>query len=477
MTHESFRTKALYIQIMMLEEVIHNMTSRLRLKEIGIVTALVLSMFMAAIESSIVSLAIPTISDDLHVKGSVSLVFSVYFIAIVIATPIVGELLERTKIIYLSVIGLILFTIGSLFSGLSPTFTILIISRFLQGLGAGVLMALGQIVPKLAFEIPLRYKVMGIVGSVWGIASIVGPLLGGGILEFATWHWLFFVNVPIAMLALVLVFATFHFENESTTADSRLDMRGMMLFYLMIACFLCAVMNQTHMAINVVALLLMIIVGYILYRFEHRQTKPFIPVIEFNKTATLIFFTDFCYAFMLMGYNIYMPIYLQEEIGLSPLQSGLTVFPLSFAWLILNMTLDKIEVHFTRKGIYIFAFTLLYICGALVFIGATAPLFIALSLLLAGFSFGTIYTKDSVIIQEESSEPNMKRMMSLYALTKSLGSSVGATVMGYIYTLSIVFTSSEIQNIVLMTFIMLTLLIVLWLIRFKHTGIFSNTER
>ena len=181
MTHESFRTKALYIQIMMLEEVIHNMTSRLRLKEIGIVTALVLSMFMAAIESSIVSLAIPTISDDLHVKGSVSLVFSFYFIAIVIATPIVGELLERTKIIYLSVIGLILFTIGSLFSGLSPTFTILIISRFLQGLGAGVLMALGQIVPKLAFEIPLRYKVMGIVGSVWGIASIVGPLLGGGI--------------------------------------------------------------------------------------------------------------------------------------------------------------------------------------------------------------------------------------------------------------------------------------------------------
>ena len=88
-------------------------------------------------------------------------------------------------------IGVFLFGIGSLMSGMSDTFIMLIISRIVQGLGAGVMMSSTQIVPKLAFEIPFRYKIMGIVGSVWGISSIIGPLLGGAILEFATWHWLF----------------------------------------------------------------------------------------------------------------------------------------------------------------------------------------------------------------------------------------------------------------------------------------------
>ena len=159
-------------------------------KSIGIVVTLVLTMFMVAIESSIISLAMPTIRTDLN-GASISLVFTVYFIALVVANPIVGELLTRFKILYIAMIGVFLFGIGSLMSGMSDTFIMLIISRIVQGLGAGVMMSLTQIVPKLAFEIPFRYKIMGIVGSVWGISSIIGPLLGGAILEFATWHWLF----------------------------------------------------------------------------------------------------------------------------------------------------------------------------------------------------------------------------------------------------------------------------------------------
>lgn len=87
-------------------------------------------------------------------------------------------MLTRYKIIYIAATGLFLFGLGSLMSGLSPTFAFLITSRAIQGLGAGVMMSLTQIVPKLAFEIPLRYKIMGIVGSVWGVSSIIGPVLG-----------------------------------------------------------------------------------------------------------------------------------------------------------------------------------------------------------------------------------------------------------------------------------------------------------
>src|SRR5699024_4735749 len=291
------------------------------IKSLGVIVALVLIMFMSAIETSIVSLAIPTIREDLNVTTSISLIFAVYFIAIVIANPIVGELLDRTKIIYITLLGLLLFGIGSLLSGISTTLETLIMSRFIQGLGAGVMMALSQIVPKLAFEIPLRYKIMGIVGSVWGISSIIGPVLGGTILEFATWHWLFFVNIPIAIIAMLLVTVTFHFENETTTTTNKLDVRGLTYFYIVIFFLMFAVMNKTHLYLNLISFILACLMAVVLYKNEKNEKKPFLPVTEFNKTIILIFFTDFAYAIILMGYNLYMPIYLQEDIGLSPLQS------------------------------------------------------------------------------------------------------------------------------------------------------------
>ncbi|WP_145459982.1 multidrug efflux MFS transporter SdrM [Staphylococcus pettenkoferi] len=445
----------------------------MKLKSIGVVAALILIMFMSAIETSIVSLGLPTIREDLNVSSSISLVFAVYFIAIVIANPIVGELLDRMRILYITIIGVALFLIGSLMSGMSPTFTFLIISRLVQGLGAGVMMALGQIVPKLAFEIPLRYKIMGIVGSVWGISSIIGPLLGGAILEFATWHWLFFVNIPIAILAIILVAITFHFENESTTTENKLDVKGLTLFYCFIFLLLLAIMGHLPFYGVIIAIIFAVVAIVWLVRIESQVSRPFLPVKEFNKMIGLVFFTDFLYAFMLMGYNIYMPVYLQDHLGLSPLQSGFVVFPISVAWLVLNFTLHKIEEKLTRKGLYLAAFTSLFVCSVLLFFGTHAPLFMAATLILAGVSFGTVYTKDSVITQEETDPSNMKRMMSLFILTKNLGNSIGSSVMGALYAMSLLFMSLSIYNILAATLILLIILFIVWATYFRHEHSFN----
>ncbi|WP_049316614.1 multidrug efflux MFS transporter SdrM [Staphylococcus aureus] len=442
----------------------------MRLKSIVTVIALILIMFMAAIESSIISLALPTIKQDLNAGNLISLIFTAYFIALVIANPIVGELLTRFKIIYIAIAGLTLFTVGSLMSGLSTHFSMLVISRVIQGFGSGVMMSLSQIVPKLAFEIPLRYKIMGIVGSVWGISSIIGPLLGGGILEFATWHWLFYINIPIAIIAIILVVWTFHFPEEETVAKSKFDTKGITLFYIFIGLIMFALLNQQHLYLNIIGFVLAILVALRLFNVEKKVSSPFLPVAEFNRMITLVFITDLLTAVCLMGFNLYIPVYLQEQLGLSPLQSGLVIFPLSVAWITLNFNLHHIEAKLSRKVIYLSSFTLLLLSSIIIAFGIKLPILIACVLNLSGLSFGYIYTKDSVIVQEETSPIQMKKMMSFYGLTKNLGASIGSTIMGYLYALKSGLFGANLHNILGVVSLISVGLIVVWLIFYREAA-------
>lgn len=446
----------------------------MRLKSIVTVIALILIMFMAAIESSIISLALPTIKQDLNAGNLISLIFTAYFIALVIANPIVGELLTRFKIIYIAIAGLTLFTVGSLMSGLSTHFSMLIISRVIQGFGSGVMMSLSQIVPKLAFEIPLRYKIMGIVGSVWGISSIIGPLLGGGILEFATWHWLFFINIPIAIIAIILVVWTFHFPEEKTVAKSKFDTKGITLFYIFIGLIMFALLNQQHLYLNIIGFVLAILIALRLFNVEKKVSSPFLPVAEFNRMITLVFITDLLTAVCLMGFNLYIPVYLQEQLGLSPLQSGLVIFPLSVAWITLNFNLHHIEAKLSRKVIYLSSFTLLLLSSIIIAFGIKLPILIACVLILSGISFGYIYTKDSVIVQEETSPIQMKKMMSFYGLTKNLGASIGSTIMGYLYALKSGLFGANLHNILGVVSLISVGLIVVWLIFYREAASQTN---
>lgn len=440
----------------------------MRLKSIITVIALILIMFMSAIESSIISLALPTIKQDLNAGNLISLIFTAYFIALVIANPIVGELLSRFKIIYVAIAGLLLFSIGSFMCGLSTNFTMLIISRVIQGFGSGVLMSLSQIVPKLAFEIPLRYKIMGIVGSVWGISSIIGPLLGGGILEFATWHWLFYINIPIAIIAIILVIWTFHFPEEETVAKSKFDTKGLTLFYVFIGLIMFALLNQQLLLLNFLSFILAIVVAMCLFKVEKHVSSPFLPVVEFNRSITLVFITDLLTAICLMGFNLYIPVYLQEQLGLSPLQSGLVIFPLSVAWITLNFNLHRIEAKLSRKVIYLLSFTLLLVSSIIISFGIKLPVLIAFVLILAGLSFGYIYTKGSVIVQEETSPLQMKKMMSFYGLTKNLGASIGSTIMGYLYAIQSGIFGPNLHNVLSAVAVISIGLIVLWVVFFKE---------
>lgn len=436
----------------------------MNLKRVSIICSLVLTMFMAAIETSIVSLALPTMRADLHATQPISLVFTVYFIGIELSIPILSELMSRIKIIYVTMLGLILFLVGSFLSGMSSHFEMLVFARLLQGVGAGVNMSLVQIVPKLAFEIPFRYKVMGIVGSVWGISSILGPFLGGFILEVSSWHWLFYINIPIAVVVMVLVLTSYHFESESTSKH-KVDFVGMGLFYVLLALLMASVLITGHIWINVVCLVLFVIFFGVTIKRSKKVSLSFIPTKEFGSKVRLAFFTDFFIAVTLIGFNVFIPSYLQDHLGLTPLQSGLIIFPLSIGWLLINFTLEKIEANRTVRGLYLLAIGILIVGSISVLIGAFHPIVVAVTLFFLGMSFGTAYTKDSVMVQEETSPESMKKMMSLFTLTRNMGNSIGSAIIGYIYAMDVVIFKTSIQNVMVFCIIVLVGLWVVWFTR------------
>ncbi|WP_437790486.1 MFS transporter [Macrococcoides caseolyticum] len=394
----------------------------------GLISALVIIMFMSAIETSIVSLATPAIGKDLGVKESLALIFTSYMIAIVVITPLVGEIMKRIGSKYTMIFGIIVFIVGSMLSGASFTFPMLVASRLVQGLGAGIMMTMGSIIPKIAFEIPYRYKVMGIVGSVWGISSIVGPLLGGLILTYLRWSFLFYINVPVAIVAIVLVLKFFKFDEQPS--KEKLDVKGLLLFYAFLGCLIIGFAAGEPLSISTYIVPITLLVIFV--KFELKVQSPFIPVRSFNKKIGITMGTDMVYAMLLMGTNIFLPFYLQTEKGLSPLLSGLTTFSISVFWLTSTFILKRVEQRFTIKQVYQLSFFYMII-GAAIILVTESVIAVTIGCIFLGLSYGTVFTKNVVTIQESAAPHELGSMMSTYSLLKFIGSTTGSIVMSFVY--------------------------------------------
>lgn len=419
----------------------------------GLISALVIIMFMSAIETSIVSLATPAIGKDLGVKESLALIFTSYMIAIVVITPLVGEIMKRIGSKYTMIFGIVVFIVGSMLSGASFTFPMLVASRLIQGLGAGIMMTMGSIIPKIAFEIPYRYKVMGIVGSVWGISSIVGPLLGGLILTYLRWSFLFYINVPVAIVAIVLVLKFFKFDEQPSKA--KLDVKGLLLFYAFLICLITGFTagGLLSMAAYIVATTLLVI----FVKFELKVQSPFIPVRSFNKRIGITMGTDMVYAMLLMGTNIFLPFYLQTEKGLSPLLSGLTTFSISVFWLTSTFILKRIEQRFNVKQVYQLSFFYMII-GAAIILVTESVIAVTIGCIFLGLSYGTVFTKNVVTIQESAAPHELGSMMSTYSLLKFIGSTTGSIVMSFVYYSNVLHNIHN--NMAVMVIIALILIII-----------------
>jgi LPXTG-site transpeptidase (sortase) family protein len=193
----------------------------------NITAALVVAMFLGAIEGTVVTTAVPTIVRDLSGFGLISWIFSTYFLTSAISTPVYGKLADlygRKKTLC---IGIVIFLVGSCLCGLSQNMYQLVAFRALQGLGAGSIFTITYTIVGDIFTLAERAKVQGWLNATWGIASIIGPFLGGFFIDYFSWHWIFFINVPFGILSIFLLQKYFHENIERK--KQKIDYAGIIM--------------------------------------------------------------------------------------------------------------------------------------------------------------------------------------------------------------------------------------------------------
>ncbi|GAB3875042.1 hypothetical protein GCM10029964_018140 [Kibdelosporangium lantanae] len=319
----------------------------------AVVVAIMLGMLLSALDQTIVSTALPTIVSDLGGGNHLSWVVTSYLLAETIMTVLIGkfgDLYGRKRMFLLSVL---LFLVGSFFAGWAHSMTWLVASRAVQGLGAGGLMVTAMAV--IADVVPLseRGKYQGAMGSVFGVATVVGPLLGGLFVDHLSWRWAFYVNIPIGVI--VMVVAVFALPSVRSAVRPKIDYLGILLIALA-ATGLTLVTSWggteypwgsptiIWMAVgSVVALALFVVV-------ELRAAEPMLPMRLFRSPVfTVSTILSFIVGFAMLGGVTYLPTYLQYVQGATATGSGLRMPPLVVGLLAASMVTGQV---ISRTGRY-----------------------------------------------------------------------------------------------------------------------------
>ena len=324
-----------------------------RRRVLAIVGALMLTMLLAALDQTIVSTALPTIVGELGGLNHLSWVVTSYLLAITIVTPLYGKLgdLYGRKIVLQG--ALVLFLIGSALCGLAQGMTELIAFRAIQGLGGGGLMVSAQATIGDVVSPRERGRYMGLFGAVFGLASVAGPLIGGFFTTHTSWRWIFYINLPLGLLALVVLAITLPESGERRR--HRVDYEGTALLGISLASLvlLTTLGGTTYDWDSPVIVGLGVLAVGALIAFvavERRADEPVLaPELFANPVFRITSAVGFVVGFALFGALTYLPLFQQVVRGLSPTASGLQLLPLMAGLLMASIGSGQV---ITRTGRY-----------------------------------------------------------------------------------------------------------------------------
>ena len=314
-----------------------------------ILGALMLGMGLAALDQTIVATALPTIAGDLHGLNHLSWVVTAYLLTTCISTPLWGKLGDLYGRKALFQLAIVIFLVGSVLSGLSQSMAELIAFRAIQGIGAGGLMVGSQAIMGDVVSARQRGKYMG----YFGVTNVAGPLLGGFFTEHLSWRWIFYINLPLGIVALFVVAAVLHLPVKRV--PHKIDWAGTAFLSVGVTCIILLTTwagseyawgSPVIIGTGLVALVSLGIFCFI----ETRASEPIIPLWLFkNRTFTVTSAVGFIIGFSMFGAIIYLPLYLQIVHGASPTLSGLELLPMIGGMLITFILSGRIV---TRTGRY-----------------------------------------------------------------------------------------------------------------------------
>jgi EmrB/QacA subfamily drug resistance transporter len=408
--------------------------------KIEILFAVLLGLFLGALDQTIVGPALPTVVTDLAGNDYYVWAVTIYLLTSTISVPFWGKLSDLFGRKPIFMIGIGIFLAGSALSGLSQNMGMLIAFRGLQGIGAGSLFPVALAVIGDMFTPAERGKYQGLFGAVFGIAFIVGPLVGGFLTEQISWHWIFYVNIPIGLVSLFFIYRLLP-TVKNPRATRNFDVLGGSIFTVAISFLLVGLTNKQFgewTDTTVGGFILVGLIGTVLFVLAERRAKePIVPLNLFRiRTYTSSMISTFFASFAFFGAIIFLPRWFQIVHGFSPTNSGLAALPLMVGLIISSIGSGLIVA---RTGRYKWL-----LVGAIVLMGVSTALMTQLTattsleivwfwMFLAGLGVGPTFSVFTIVVQNAVPFHELGVATSNLTFFRQIGGTVALAIVGTIF--------------------------------------------
>lgn len=407
-----------------------------RNRKIIITFALLLSNAMAGLDGTIINTALPAIVSDLHGIQYMGWIVAIFLLGMAVATPLWSKFREKRGNKTAYIVTTSIFALGALLQGMAPNITWFIIARGIMGLGAGGMSTIPFIIYAHLFtNLKRRAQVIGITSASFSTASIVGPLFGGWIVDTFSWHWVFYVNLPLAAVSIAIV--ALFFKGSRTLNQQPVDYQGAVLMVLGLVAILVGIqlLGTTALWVTVAFVVVGLALLLRMHRVEDRVSDPIVPNRLFKNEKLVIDLVIFAVLWgAFVAFNIYAPMWAQGIMGFSALIGGMTQIPGSIANFIGSEMAPAVQPRIGRYGVLaIGTLTFLVTFVGMGLVGSDASYtFLLVMGAFNGFGIGVCFTTLQVAVQSDVAMVDVPIATSFAYLVRILSQTFMSSIYGVI---------------------------------------------